>query len=109
MIRIGTAGWSYMSGHGKWAGVFYPRGTDDPLAFYARFFQTVEVNSTFYRPIEPEMARSWAAKTPADFRFSVKLFQKFTHPKMFEKATGEAARVDNDDFHYQGSTRIACP
>ena len=59
-IRVGTAGWSYMSGKGKWAGVFYPKGTSDPLEFYARFFETVEVNSTFYRPIDAKMAESWA-------------------------------------------------
>ena len=98
MIRIGTAGWSYMSGKGKWAGVFYPKGTSDPLEFYARFFETVEVNSTFYRPIDAKMAESWARKTPDGFKFSVKLYQKFTHPKMFQEATGELARVDADDF-----------
>jgi uncharacterized protein YecE (DUF72 family) len=98
MIRIGTAGWSYMSGKGKWSGVFYPRGTSDPLAFYARFFETVEVNSTFYRPINAELAEGWAQKTPDGFKFSIKLFQKFTHPKMYQEATGEAADIDADDF-----------
>ncbi len=98
MIRIGTAGWSYMSGKGKWAGIFYPKGTTDPLPFYARFFDTVEVNSTFYRPIGADIAESWARKTPDGFKFAVKLYQKFTHPKMFEDATGEAADVDADDF-----------
>ena len=87
-----------MSGKGKWAGVFYPKGTADPLAFYARFFETVEVNSTFYRPISAEMANGWASKTPDGFKFSVKLYQKFTHPKMFEEATGETAEIDADDF-----------
>ncbi len=98
VIRIGTAGWSYMSGPGKWAGVFYPRGTSDPLEFYARFFETVEVNSTFYRPISAETAEGWARKTPDGFNFSIKLFQKFTHPKMYQEATGEVANVANDDF-----------
>jgi uncharacterized protein YecE (DUF72 family) len=98
VIRIGTAGWSYTSGPGKWAGVFYPKGTRDPLEFYARFFETVEVNSTFYRPIDAQMAESWARKAPDAFKFSIKLFQKFTHPKMYKDATGEAAKVASDDF-----------
>ena len=98
MIRIGTAGWSYMSGKGKWAGIFYPKGTADPIQFYARFFDTVEVNSTFYHPVSADMAKSWASKTGDGFKFSLKLYQKFTHPKMFEAATGEAAEVDAEDF-----------
>jgi len=87
-----------MSGKGKWAGVFYPKGTSDPLEFYARFFETVEVNSTFYRPIEADVAERWAQKAPEGFKFSIKLFQKFTHPKMYKDATGEAADLEADDF-----------
>jgi uncharacterized protein YecE (DUF72 family) len=99
VIRIGTAGWSYPTGEGKWTGIFYPPGRQvDPLEFYAHFFDTVEVNSTFYRPLAPRVAGSWAAKTPANFRFAVKLYQKFTHPKMFEEATGHEARVAAEDF-----------
>ncbi len=92
-IRVGTSGWSYPSGRGTWNGVFYPekrarpKGFDE-LRFYAEHFDTVEINSTFYRPPAPETARSWATKTPPGFEFSVKLYQKFTHPEMFLKATG---------------------
>ena len=84
-IRIGTSGWSYPEGRGTWSGIFYPpRGTkgfraSDELAFYAEHFDTVEVNSTFYRqPSAPTTAR-WVAQTPAGFEFSVKLYQAFTH------------------------------
>jgi uncharacterized protein YecE (DUF72 family) len=99
MIRIGTAGWSYASGEGRWSGIFYPPGKSvDQLEFYAHFFDTVEVNSTFYRELDPAVAHGWAAKTPGNFRFAVKLFQKFTHPKMFEEAVGKAARIASDDF-----------
>ena len=61
MIRIGTSGWSYPSGRGTWNGVFYParagaRGRRvDELAYYAEHFDTVEVNSTFYRVPAPAM------------------------------------------------------
>ncbi len=87
-IRIGTSGWSYPTGHGTWNGVFYPpRGKSgfkaaDELAYYASRFDTVEVNSTFYRTPAPAVTRRWAAQTPPGFEFSIKLFQKFTHPGM---------------------------
>jgi uncharacterized protein YecE (DUF72 family) len=99
MIRIGTAGWSYPTGEGRWTGIFYPSDRKvDPLEFYAGFFNTDEVNSTFYRPVAPNVTRAWARKTPDDFRFAIKLYQKFTHPKMFEEATGSAALIRADDF-----------
>ncbi len=98
MIRIGTSGWSYPTGEGRWEGVFYPRGKKvDHLEFYSRFFDTVEVNSSFYRPIVPNVAHNWVEKTPSEFRFTAKLYQKFTHPKMFEEATGKAAEVGLED------------
>ena len=89
-VRIGTSGWNYPSGRGTWTGVFYPpkrrRPKDfDELAFYAEHFNTVEVNSTFYGQPRQEVCRGWAERTPSDFEFSVKLYQKFTHPKMFEE------------------------
>jgi uncharacterized protein YecE (DUF72 family) len=90
-LRIGTSGWNYPSGRGTWNGVFYPpsRGRAkgfDELSFYAEHFNTVEVNSTFYGQPRPEVTRAWAGRTPAGFEFSVKLYQKFTHPRMFKQA-----------------------
>ena len=104
-IRIGTAGWNYPSGAGTWNGVFYPaprrRGFDE-LAYYAERFDTVEVNSTFYRMPEPAMAASWIKRTPAAFLFAVKLFQKFTHPDMYLARDGvrdwDLSRADFDLF-----------
>jgi uncharacterized protein YecE (DUF72 family) len=104
-VRIGTSGWNYPKGKGTWNGVFYPpaRGrarTFDELAFYAERFHTVEINSTFYGQPRAAVSRAWAERTPADFEFSVKLYQKFTHPRMFEerivKALPEDARGDVD-------------
>ncbi len=84
-VRIGTSGWSYPSGRGTWNGIFYPprrpRGFDE-LRYYAEHFDTVEVNSTFYRLPPTSTTRSWAERTPAGFEFSVKLYQAFTHPGM---------------------------
>jgi uncharacterized protein YecE (DUF72 family) len=95
-IRVGTSGWSYPSGKGTWNGIFYPqqprprgRGRFDELAFYAEHFDTVEVNSTFYGVPSPATTTRWAERTPKHFEFSLKLFQKFTHPEMFHKASGQ--------------------
>jgi uncharacterized protein YecE (DUF72 family) len=95
---IGTSGWSYPKGEGTWQGFFYPPGTKDELAYYSRFFDTVEVNSSFYRPPSPKTAQSWDERTPAGFKFSVKLWQKFTHPAMYEAATGETTAVSQGDI-----------
>src|ERR1700745_1707655 len=89
-LRIGTSGWNYPSGKGTWNGVFYPpsRGrakTFDELSFYAEHFNTVEVNSTFYGMPRADVSRAWAERTPPGFEFSVKLYRKFTHPKMFKE------------------------
>jgi uncharacterized protein YecE (DUF72 family) len=100
-LRIGTSGWNYPSGHGTWNGVFYPsprpRGFDE-LAFYAQYFNTVEVNSTFYGMPRPETARRWVERTPDGFEFSVKLYQKFTHPSMFRDAAAAQAPDASPDW-----------
>ncbi len=87
-VRVGTSGWHYPGGNGTWNGPFYPiprpRGFDE-LRFYAERFDTVEVNATFYRQPEAEMSRKWLDRTPASFLFSIKLYQKFTHPDMYMK------------------------
>jgi uncharacterized protein YecE (DUF72 family) len=88
-VRVGTSGWNYPTGRGTWNGVFYPhrRGrpkTFDELAYYAEHFDTVEVNSTFYGQPRADVTRAWVERTPPGFEFSVKLYQKFTHPRMFE-------------------------
>lgn len=104
-VRVGTSGWSYPTGKGTWNGIFYPKGpriTRDELGFYAEHFDTVEVNSTFYRVPTLETTKRWAQRTPAGFEFSIKLYQKFTHPDMFLKATGQdpsdLAKTDVDEF-----------
>ncbi len=98
-LRIGTSGWNYPSGRGTWNGVFYPpprrrpKGFDE-LAFYAEHFDTVEINSTFYGQPRAEVARTWAERTPPAFEFSVKLYQKFTHPKMYSERVARTLPPD---------------
>jgi uncharacterized protein YecE (DUF72 family) len=83
-VRVGPAGWSYKD----WDGIVYPaprpRGFD-PLEYLAGYFDTVEVNSTYYRPATAEAARGWAGRAaageraPGRFRFTAKLWERFTH------------------------------
>src|ERR1051325_2185582 len=98
-LRIGTSGWNYPSGKGTWNGVFYPkkrpRGFDE-LAFYAEHFTTVEVNSTFYGQPRAEVCRGWAARTPRGFEFAIKLYQQFTHPRMFSERVAKNLPPDAD-------------
>jgi uncharacterized protein YecE (DUF72 family) len=102
IFRIGTSGWSYPSkAEGSWTGIFYPPGKVDELSYYAQRFNTVEINSTFYRPPAAGYAWNWAKKTPEYFDFTVKLWQKFTHPGMWAKQSGDdskASQVDVDIF-----------
>lgn len=86
-FRVGTSGWNYPTGKGTWNGIFYPLPEDrergfDELRFYAERFNTVEVNSTFYGQPRPNVTLGWVRRTPDDFDFSIKLYQKFTHPGM---------------------------
>jgi len=95
-IRIGTSGWNYPSGRGTWNGIFYPeprpRGFDE-LGYYADRFDTVEVNSTFYGEPRSDVTQRWVDRTPPGFEFSLKLYRKFTHPKMYAQAANAAAAV----------------
>jgi uncharacterized protein YecE (DUF72 family) len=82
MIRYGPAGWSY----DDWAGEVYPQPAPkgfDPLVFLAGYFDTIEVNSTFYRPAAERTARSWARRVESnpDFLFTAKLWKRFTHER----------------------------
>jgi uncharacterized protein YecE (DUF72 family) len=110
-LRIGTSGWSYPAGPGRWNGLFYPAtrskraGTKDfdELRFYAEHFNTVEVNSTFYGQPRAEVTRAWVDRTPSGFEFSLKLYQKFTHPKMFKEAARLRADAMYDDAPARGA------
>jgi uncharacterized protein YecE (DUF72 family) len=76
-IRLGTQGWNYDA----WTGPFYPESTRgaDFLSVYARAFDTVEIDSTFYAIPPARTVRSWASRVPPGFTFSLKLPQQITH------------------------------
>ncbi|MFW5950895.1 MAG: DUF72 domain-containing protein [Gemmatimonadota bacterium] len=81
-IRTGVAGWSY----DDWHGAVYPDPKPpgfDPLPYLARYLDLIEINSTFYRPPRPEYAERWANRVGQHpgFRFTAKLWRRFTHER----------------------------
>ena len=82
--RLGTMGFSYAD----WAGVFYPPGTKagDYLAHYAKYFDVVELDTTFHAAPPPERFRRWAEVTPDQFRFCMKMPRAVTHDVPPDKA-----------------------
>ena len=76
-VRVGCSGWNYDS----WRGRLYPEGLGRSrwLSRYAEVFDTVEVNSTFYRLASPKAAARWVEATPDDFLFAAKASRYLTH------------------------------
>lgn len=87
--HLGTMGFSYKD----WNGVFYPDGLAprDYLSHYCQFFNSVELDSTFYGVPRPEYVARWAAVTPTGFTFSVKTPKEITHDMRLINA-GEAMK-----------------
>src|SRR6476660_5633390 len=85
-IHIGTQGWNYDA----WVGPFYPDGTrpSDFLTVYARAFDSVEVDSTFYASPATTTIRSWLDRTPKQFVFALKMPQEITHEHRLRDETG---------------------
>ncbi len=76
-ILIGTAGWDYKD----WSGSFYPKNLEkaEHLAYYAKFFDITEINSTFYNLPSEEMVKNWFNVVSKEFKFVVKVWQNITH------------------------------
>ena len=81
-ILIGCSGYYYKD----WKEIFYPPklATKDWLPYYASFFNTVEINNTFYRFPEASMLERWKEITPSDFRFTLKGSRYITHMKKLQ-------------------------
>ena len=81
-LHIGTSGWSFAD----WVGPFYPAGmkSGDFLTFYAKQFDCVELNATYYRIPPARTMEQIERKTPDAFRFIVKLHQSMTHERSLE-------------------------
>jgi len=102
-IRVGVAGWSYAD----WKGYVYPekkvRGFHE-AEYLAQFFDTIEINSSFYGPVRPEHAKLWLEKvaTNARFVFTAKLLQRFTHDLTATVADEKEVRAGFDVLHAAG-------
>jgi uncharacterized protein YecE (DUF72 family) len=99
-VRIGTAGWSYKD----WDGVFYPPGMQHrkrhALEYLARFFDTTEINTSFYGPLKPELAKLWCrrvAPVNQKFLFTAKLYRAFTHSPVAVMEPTSAATIRPTD------------
>jgi uncharacterized protein YecE (DUF72 family) len=84
-IRVGPAGWSYPD----WSGYVYPsprpKGFNE-TTYLAEFFDTIEINTSFYSPLQPGHAHQWLERVAGNprFLFTAKLWQKFTHDTFFD-------------------------
>jgi uncharacterized protein YecE (DUF72 family) len=99
-ILIGTAGWSYKD----WDGVFYPPGMQHrkqhALEYLAQCFDVVEINTSFYGHIKPELAKLWSRKVEAvnpKFMFTAKLHRSFTHSPLSEMEPTSAVSIKPND------------
>jgi uncharacterized protein YecE (DUF72 family) len=99
-IRVGTAGWSYKD----WEGIFYPSGMSrrkqHPLAVVARCFDVVEINTSFYGHIKPEIAKLWArivSDANPGFLFTAKLHRSFTHSPLPAMEPTSAVSIHPND------------
>ncbi len=100
MIRIGPAGWNYKD----WAGIVYPakrpHGFSEP-GYLANYFDTLEINTSFYGPPRPSAAQKWteAISHNQRFKFTAKLWRGFTHER--------SATVEDERLFKQGMEPIA--
>lgn len=81
-VRVGPAGWSYED----WKGIVYPDSmprSAHPVEYLSAYFDTIEINSTFYHPPSPKHCATWAAKSSGNprFKFTAKLWRRFTHER----------------------------
>jgi uncharacterized protein YecE (DUF72 family) len=88
-LHVGTMGWSY----DFWKGNFYPErlASKQFLAYYAKQFGTVEVDSTFYRIPQRQSVTDWKTQTPEGFLFSLKFPKVITHVKMLKNCQEETS------------------
>lgn len=96
-IRVGPAGWSYAD----WWGYVYParrtKGFHE-AAYLSEFFDTIEINTSFYQPLRPDHAALWVERVSANpaFLFTAKLWQKFTHDPSATPEDERAVRAGFD-------------
>jgi len=106
-LSCGPSGWSYP----HWNGIVYPRMK--PRGFHAledlsKYFDAVEINTSFYQPIQPELASVWIRKVAHNptFQFTVKLGRRFTHERSLHPA--EIARFKEGLWPFQRARKLGC-
>ena len=82
-VIIGTSGWWYE----HWKERFYPKGMEkrEWFSYYAKSFDTVEINSSFYRLPFENVVKGWAKKAPENFKFTLKMWRRITHYKRLKE------------------------
>jgi uncharacterized protein YecE (DUF72 family) len=87
-LRLGTQGFAF----DDWVGPFYPQGTPKRayLEEYAKHFNTVEIDSTFYATPRASVVEGWRERTPPGFQFAAKFPKLITHQKQLQDAQGDA-------------------
>lgn len=103
LVRVGPAGWSYAD----WAGIVYParRSREFHEATYlAEYFDTIEINTSFYQPLRANLCEQWLERVAANprFLFTAKLWQKFTHEGSATAEDERAVRAGFDLLHHAG-------
>jgi uncharacterized protein YecE (DUF72 family) len=103
VVRVGPAGWSYAD----WQGYVYPQRKTKGFheaEYLAQFFDTIEINTSFYAPIRPKHAKLWIEKVAANerFLFTAKLWQRFTHDLTGTAADEKEVRTGFDVLRVAG-------
>src|SRR5215467_13528506 len=102
-IYLGTAGWSYKD----WEGTVFPaqiKKSEHPVEYMARYFDVLEINTSFYGHIKPEWGKLWcrmARNANPQFRFTAKLNKAFTHSPVavIESTSAATIRATDEDEH----------
>lgn len=122
-LFIGCSGWNYgdPSDKGGWLDVFYPNNKTRKLNYYSQFFNTVEMDATFYHRFYQNMTRGLfvgiAKTTPSPFKISVKVPEIITHEKRLDVNKGVIPVVEQfldkisplQDSHKLGAIIIQLP
>jgi len=106
-LFIGPSGWSYPD----WEGIVYPSSRArrvDQLNYISRFFNTVEVNSTFYRPQPSRTTSSWVRRVQQPFSFVFKLHQRFTHQRDEPPGQSEVSQFTEGLLPVQQAGLLGC-
>lgn len=99
-VLIGCSGWSYSDSfeRGGWVKVFYPDAQTKKLQYYSQFFNTAEIDATFYEKFYMYMTKdtftSMTRATPDNFQFSIKVPETVTHDKRLDVTKGAMALLD---------------